>query len=55
MIDDKKAKVYTKDAFVFNGIIKNIDSDFLVIHDIKTDKDITIPILNVARIEEVKE
>ena len=56
MIDDKKhAKVYTKDAFVFYGLIKHIDSDFLIIHDYKTDKDITIPIMNVARIEEVKD
>lgn len=55
MIDDKRqVKVYTKDAFVFYGLLKKIDSDFLTIHDYKTDKDITIPILNVARIEEVK-
>ena len=54
MIDAKNVKVYTKDAFVFTGILKNIYENFLIIHDYKTDKDITIPILNLARIEEVK-
>lgn len=55
MIDDKKIKLYTKDAFVFSGLLKKIDADFVTVLDFKTQKEIMIPILNVARIEEVKD
>lgn len=55
MTDYKIVKVYTKDTFVFTGLLKTLNPDFLIIHDYKTDKDITIPILNLARIEEVKQ
>ena len=56
MTDDKIIKVYTiKDTFVFSGLLIKLDSDFLTLHDFKTDKDITIPVINISRIEEVKQ
>jgi hypothetical protein len=55
MTDDKKIKIYTKDAFVFSGKLIEMNPDFVTVLDFKTNKNITIPILNTARIEEVKE
>lgn len=55
MIDDKLIKVYTKDAFVFSGKLIKIDDILITLLDYKTDKEITIPLMNVARIEEVKQ
>lgn len=55
MTDDKIIKIYTKDSFVFTGRLIKIDADFVSVLDFKTNKEITIPILNLARMEEVKE
>lgn len=58
MIDEKqnkKVRIFTKDSFNFTGKLILINEIFVQIIDLKTDKEMTFPIQNVTRIEEVKE
>ena len=55
MTDAKIIKVYCKDSMIFSGPLISLDDSFLKLHDIRDDKDITIPILNVARWTEEKQ
>lgn len=52
MTDDKIIRVYLKDGFKFEGQQIELTNYFLTILDFQTNKIMTIPILNVARIEE---
>lgn len=56
MTDHKIVKLYIKDKdFSFTGKLIHIDENFCQIIDHKTNTEMTIPILNVSRIEEIKE